>query len=232
MKLFTKTAATLAILIAAGNTAVNAGAYDVERFWASGENWTMRYDENMSADNGSLVIEHDEATETVTISVVWSEFQHQNSCHVTPDSVGDGDSGSVAHTYFKALEVLENYELIEYFHVQSWGGVCEEIGRVEYREDITKAEFSCDNAFTYWGQSVYVVGNTPALGNWDPAKAVKLDATNYPNWSGSVVVENNADIEWKCIKRDEDQPGMGIEWQSGANNFFNSANTDAVNASF
>ena len=37
------------------------------------------------------------------------------------------------------------------------------------------ATFICNDGATTWGQSVYVVGNIPALGNWAPAHGVKLD---------------------------------------------------------
>tara|TARA_B100000745_G_scaffold283850_1_gene218162 strand:- start:6336 stop:7034 length:699 start_codon:yes stop_codon:yes gene_type:complete len=232
MKPLNKTAAALAIVLGASSLSATAGGYDVSRFWASGENWTLRYDEALSEDNGSLTITHDEENEVVTFSVVWSQFQHTDSCSVSPDSMGDGDFGPVGHVYFEALDILDNIELIQEFRVRSWGDTCEDLSRVSYREDITKTEFTCENGDTYWGQSVYVVGNTAALGNWDPAKAVKLDPTNYPTWSGSLVVENDTDIEWKCIKRDENNPGQGVEWEWGANNFFNSGNTDETFGQF
>ncbi|WP_240695239.1 carbohydrate-binding module family 20 domain-containing protein [Corallincola luteus] len=66
--------------------------------------------------------------------------------------------------------------------------------------------FSCADAETDWGQSVYVTGNTPALGNNDPAQAVKLDPTAYPTWTGTIDVPANMDISWACLKRDEQDP--------------------------
>lgn len=62
--------------------------------------------------------------------------------------------------------------------------------------------FPCNNGATTNGQSVYVVGNVPELGNWSPASAVKLSATSYPTWSSTISnLPPNATIEWKCIKR-------------------------------
>lgn len=79
--------------------------------------------------------------------------------------------------------------------------------------------FTCNNGNTYWGQSVYAVGDVPELGNWDPAQGVLLDATNYPTWSGAVSdLPENTGIEWKCVKREESNPSAGVEWQSGSNN--------------
>ena len=78
--------------------------------------------------------------------------------------------------------------------------------------------FSCQNAYTYLGQSVYVVGNIEALGNWQVSQGVKLDASNYPNWQSIVALPTNTAIEWKCVKRDDTNSQAGIEWQSGSNN--------------
>jgi alpha-glucosidase len=78
-------------------------------------------------------------------------------------------------------------------------------------------QFICDNGTTVWGQSVYVVGSIPALGNWDPTKAVKLDPTNYPRWTGAVSsLPANTAVEWKCVKQ-----GVGaVVWQPDPNNSF------------
>lgn len=98
----------------------------------------------------------------------------------------------------------------------------------------TSVNFVCENGETVPGQSVYVSGSIEALGNWDPAKAVKLDPTIYydyitqpdnyvlgptkPIWTRVIhglPVDTN--IEWKCIKRNETDPTQ-VQWQSGDNN--------------
>ncbi len=92
--------------------------------------------------------------------------------------------------------------------------------------------FSCANGFTYWGQSVYAVGNIPELGNWNPADAVILSASNYPVWSGTVQVPADTPIEWKCIKREENNPNAGLQWQGGGNNSVFSGSGANSSASF
>lgn len=87
--------------------------------------------------------------------------------------------------------------------------------------------FSCSNGHTYWGQSVYVVGNQAELGNWNPANAVKLDASAYPTWTGTIELIENTDVEWKCLKREEANPANGVVWQGGSNNQFNTGTTNA-----
>lgn len=75
--------------------------------------------------------------------------------------------------------------------------------------------FTCQNGSTVWGQNVYVVGSISELGSWDYANAIKLDATSYPTWTGTINnLPANANIEWKCIKRDVGS----VVWQNGSNN--------------
>ncbi|MFQ3230687.1 carbohydrate-binding module family 20 domain-containing protein [Reinekea sp.] len=85
----------------------------------------------------------------------------------------------------------------------------------------TSTNFTCLNGHTSWGQSVYVVGNQAELGNWNPANAVKLNATNYPTWNGTLTLPSNTNVEWKCLMRSETNPANNQVWQNGANNKFN-----------
>ena len=98
-------------------------------------------------------------------------------------------------------------------------------GAVVLMKDTTgtvSVDFTCNNAYTEWGQNVYVVGNIPELGSWNTANAVKLDATSYPTWTGSVSnLPASTTVEWKCIKQDVG----AVVWQSGVNN---SVTTPAV----
>jgi hypothetical protein len=62
---------------------------------------------------------------------------------------------------------------------------------------------------------VYVTGNHPSLGNWNPDYAVKLNPSNYPTWSVTVEgVPNNQPVAFKFIKKNGDQ----VIWQEGNNN--------------
>ncbi len=105
----------------------------------------------------------------------------------------------------------------------------------------TSVNFVCDNGVTAPGDSVYVVGSIDKLGNWDPAKAVKLDPNIYweyiynpppgpsgpgpsaPVWTGVIAdLPPNPSFEWKCIRRAEDAAGAPL-WQPGANNVFSAS---------
>ncbi len=105
----------------------------------------------------------------------------------------------------------------------------------------TSVNFVCDNGFTRPGESVYVVGNIPALGgpNWRTDQAVKLEPSVYydyivtppppggqnpgpsaPVWTGIISgLPSNTTFEWKCIRKHEDGSGV-VEWQPGTNNTF------------
>ena len=78
--------------------------------------------------------------------------------------------------------------------------------------------FVCDRGLTSPGESVYVSGNLPELGNNDPLKAVKLEPNLYyqyiidrrtefstakaPIWSGVVAnLPPNRSFQWQCLKR-------------------------------
>jgi alpha-amylase len=85
----------------------------------------------------------------------------------------------------------------------------------------SEVNFQCDNGATTPGYSVYVVGNHPKLGNWDLAKAVKLDPTPYPRWTGKVLfpgADDGKDVEWKCIVRNETILNDVRMWQGDPNN--------------
>lgn len=88
--------------------------------------------------------------------------------------------------------------------------------------------FVCNNGATTWGQSVYAVGNIPALGSWAPAQAFKLAPNGpYPSWTGMMAVPPDTSVQWKCIKRPEnaDTP---VVWQPGTNNAFTSPASGSV----
>ena len=92
----------------------------------------------------------------------------------------------------------------------------------------------CDNGWTVPGEAVYAVGNQAALGNWDTAKAVKLNPSIYfayiynpppnhngpgpstPKWTGVVQgLPGQAFVQWKCVKH---LASGQWQWQPGVNN--------------
>jgi glycosidase len=73
-------------------------------------------------------------------------------------------------------------------------------------------------AYTSPGQNVYVVGDVPELGGWDPDKALDAfhnpDAVQWWKWFLPVSVPRGTAIEFKYIMKD----GQGnVVWESGSN---------------
>ena len=67
-------------------------------------------------------------------------------------------------------------------------------------------------AQTDFGQNVFVVGDAPELGSWDPSSALALDPSAYPRWSGALKLEAGRSVSYKFIKID----GSGeVIWEGG-----------------
>lgn len=92
--------------------------------------------------------------------------------------------------------------------------------------------FNCRNGITQLGQGVYVIGNIPELGAWNPANAVALSPNNYPLWSGVLSLPANSEVSWKCLKRSESNSAQGIEWEGGNNNRFDTNQPSTQSSGF
>lgn len=66
---------------------------------------------------------------------------------------------------------------------------------------VSLVSFTVQEAYTTWGQDIYIVGNTPELGNWDAAKAVKMTPSVYPTWKVTTSLAQDAKVEFKFIKK-------------------------------
>jgi subtilisin family serine protease len=69
-------------------------------------------------------------------------------------------------------------------------------------------------ASTVWGQNIFVAGNTPELGSWNPDRAVPLSAATYPTWSAATSLAPNTAIEFKYLRKNEDG---SVTWENGPN---------------
>jgi alpha-glucosidase len=81
--------------------------------------------------------------------------------------------------------------------------------------------FVCSNGRTQPGEAIFVSGNIPELGGWDPATAVLLVPVRYETWHRwSRTIDNlppNTRIEWKFIKRHE-SGGPVLQWETAGPN--------------
>ncbi|MEV4878209.1 carbohydrate-binding module family 20 domain-containing protein [Streptomyces cyaneofuscatus] len=70
------------------------------------------------------------------------------------------------------------------------------------------------NATTQLGQNIYVTGDQAALGNWNPAGALKLDPATYPVWKLDVNLPAGTSFAYKYLRKDA---SGNVTWESGAN---------------
>ncbi|MEU2431771.1 carbohydrate-binding module family 20 domain-containing protein [Streptomyces sp. NPDC007861] len=70
------------------------------------------------------------------------------------------------------------------------------------------------NATTVPGENIYVTGNQPALGNWSPGSALRLDPAGYPVWKLDVALPAGTSFEYKYLRKDA---AGNVTWESGAN---------------
>lgn len=76
-------------------------------------------------------------------------------------------------------------------------------------------------ANTVMGENIYIVGNIPELGNWDPDKCTEAMLNpNYPEWFLPVSVPAGTTIEFKFIKKDANGT---VTWESGENRVITSS---------
>ena len=80
-----------------------------------------------------------------------------------------------------------------------------------------KVTFTVQGYVTYYGQNIFVVGDAPELGFWDPAKARPLSWVNSNTWSGDVYFTNYSKcgtLQYKYIVKN---PNGSVIWEGGTN---------------
>jgi alpha-glucosidase len=60
------------------------------------------------------------------------------------------------------------------------------------------------NASTYYGESIYVLGNSPTLGGGDPHNAVAMGSDNYPEWQINVQMPANGTFSYEYLRKESD----------------------------
>lgn len=81
--------------------------------------------------------------------------------------------------------------------------------------------FVVNNAYTNFGENIYLTGNVGELGNWNTEKAIgpmfNQIVYKYPTWYYEVSVPANKGLEYKFIKKDE---SGSVIWESGTNHVY------------
>ncbi|KRV46710.1 glycosidase [Wenjunlia vitaminophila] len=76
----------------------------------------------------------------------------------------------------------------------------------------TGASFNV-NATTTLGQNIFVVGDHPSLGSWDPNRALAMSSATYPVWRLDVSLPAGTTFQYKYVRKE----GTSVTWESGAN---------------
>lgn len=84
---------------------------------------------------------------------------------------------------------------------------------------------------TTYGQTVKVVGNIAALGNWDTSSAVALSASSYtssnPLWKGAITIPAGQAVQYKYIVVNTDG---SVTWEADPNRSYTVPKTCATTA--
>jgi len=73
-----------------------------------------------------------------------------------------------------------------------------------------------EEAWTVWGENVYLSGSLPQLGSWDPFSALLLSSDDYPEWNVTTAIATNQGFEYKFLKIKDEQ----VTWEAGDNRVF------------
>lgn len=89
----------------------------------------------------------------------------------------------------------------------------------------TTLHFALHHAHTMPGDTIYVVGELPELGGWQPEQGVALDPTSWPEWKATVPIKSKPEgtFEFKFVIKN----AHGLFWEKGGNRLFQA--TDEAN---
>jgi len=106
-----------------------------------------------------------------------------------------------------ALQYQDNFKDLQ--HV--YGGIDSPSDR-----EAAPVMFTAEHDATGWGDRVFVVGNDPALGGWDPHRGVELKTSDdlFPAWAGHIRLPAGGDVEYKFVTIKADG---SVEWEEGPN---------------
>ncbi len=154
-----------------------------------------------------------------------------NASHLLPEQVYDGICSSGGSRFIKGEGTNSatplawpHAEYIKLVRSIRDGANVSKLTVVDNRYPPSNGEtvqvtFECAQGHTRWGQSVYIVGNIPELGNWDPGGAQILIPSGYPTWRNTYNMPASTSFEWKGIKRWETYPANAeVIWEPGQNN--------------
>jgi hypothetical protein len=95
----------------------------------------------------------------------------------------------------------------------------------------TPVELTVRHPHTQPGDTLYVVGDIPELGGWDPKNAIPLDGSGFPEWKVKVDVPAGTHFQYKLFVKNH----WGRFWEAGENHSHTArpeGTADAVKSDF
>ncbi len=93
-------------------------------------------------------------------------------------------------------------------------------------QDVT-VNFEVRQAYTGWGENIFITGSIPELGDWNPVIAIGPgDTSAYPTWNFTQILPSNTTFNFKAIKKDSNG---NVYWQSGTDNTHTTGNSGVEN---
>jgi len=76
--------------------------------------------------------------------------------------------------------------------------------------------FRAVNEETEWGDRMFVTGNDPALGSWNPWEGIEMETTGtmFPNWTANATLPAGKDVEYKFVRIDS---AGEVHWEPDGN---------------
>lgn len=151
---------------------------------------------------------------------------------------GDGLDGNITVRFGDVVATVESNsanEIVTYVPSGATPGYC---NITVEKSDVVSNSFTYNilsgdqnqiifhvTAETSWGQNIYIVGNVPELGNWDPDNCTEAMLNpDYPEWFLPVSVPAGTTIEFKFIKKDA---SGNVTWEGGSNRVITSSSLSA-----
>ncbi|MCD4739405.1 MAG: alpha amylase C-terminal domain-containing protein [Anaerolineae bacterium] len=187
-----------------------AADFSVDNWWSNGGNQIAF----SRGNSGFVAINKESYTLNRTFQTGLAAGVYCNVLNGQLSASGQSCTGST---------VTVNGDGTAYLSVASWDTVAIHVGdKINGGGGDIPTIFNVSNAYTNWGQNIYVVGNIAALGNWNPCSAVQLTPDGYPTWSGVVNLPASTTVEYKYIKYAD---CGNVTWQSGSNQVFTTPST-------
>ncbi|MCK6510179.1 hypothetical protein L6R29_09450 [Myxococcota bacterium] len=115
-----------------------------------------------------------------------------------------GESGEVARWPSDSMEV-------SVLKAESSAALVQ-IERVQQTTLLRVVTFQFEHTQTRPGDRLFVVGDRPEMGKWDPAQGVELDPSAWPMWKASILLPEGTRFSYKLVQK----TAQGWVWELGA----------------